>query len=142
MRDETPVLSARSLAVSIDGRWVVDDLDIEIPSLQFVAIVGPNGAGKTTLLRAFAGLPPSFGELNIGGVPINDLDPRTRARAIAFLPQRHVFHWPMPVADIVATFRTAYPGLFGDGAAAPVTRFRQEAGEATGGGEADPATTA
>lgn len=51
-------------------------------------------------------------------------------------------HADVPVADIVATFRTAYPGLFGDGAAAPVTRFRQEAGEATGDGEADPATTA
>jgi hypothetical protein len=49
----------------------------------------------------------------------------------------------VPVTDIVATFRHAYPGLFRDGAQAPVTRFRQEAGETAGGREAPgPSSTA
>lgn len=44
-------------------------------------------------------------------------------------------HADVPVADIVATFRRAYPGFFRAGGSAPVTRFRQEAGEADGTGE-------
>lgn len=44
-------------------------------------------------------------------------------------------HADVPVADIVATFRRAYPGFFRDGGPAPVTRFRQEAGETTADGE-------
>lgn len=100
-----PALQTRALAVSIDGRWVVKDLDIALARGEFTVIVGPNGAGKTSLLRALAGLQPAWGEVQVGGVPVGRLDPRTRARAIAYLPQGHVFHWPMRVADIVALGR-------------------------------------
>ncbi len=100
-----PALETRGLAVSLDGRWVVKDLDLTLARGEFTAIVGPNGAGKTSLLRALAGLEPCWGEVEIGGVPVAQLDLRTRARAIAYLPQGHVFHWPMPVADIVALGR-------------------------------------
>jgi len=50
-------------------------------------------------------------------------------------------HADVPVADIVATFRRAYPGFFHDGGAAPATRFRQEAGEAGGSRAAAGPTT-
>ncbi len=105
MSDPTPVLQARNLAVSIDGRWILQDLDIAFERGSFVAIVGPNGAGKSTLVRALGGLIPSFGRLTVAGVAIENLDLATRARAIAYLPQGHVFHWPMPVIDVVALGR-------------------------------------
>lgn len=108
-----PALQTRALAVSIDGRWVVKDLDITIARGAFTAVVGPNGAGKTSLLRALAGLVPSWGEVQVGGVPVSRLDPRTRARAIAYLPQGHSFHWPMSVADIVALGRLPHGTGFG-----------------------------
>ncbi|MGH7277982.1 MAG: hypothetical protein ACREJG_04770, partial [Candidatus Rokuibacteriota bacterium] len=41
-------------------------------------------------------------------------------------------HADVPVETIVAVFQREYPGLFASGAPAPATRFRQEAGEATG----------
>jgi transglutaminase-like putative cysteine protease len=44
-------------------------------------------------------------------------------------------HADVPVADIVTTFRHAYPGLFRAGAAAPATQFRQEAGGVAPEGE-------
>ncbi|NOQ54709.1 MAG: ATP-binding cassette domain-containing protein, partial [Thermoplasmata archaeon] len=37
----------------------IHQVDLEIPSGQFVTILGPNGAGKTTLLEAINGLLPS-----------------------------------------------------------------------------------
>ncbi len=114
MTDIMPAIETRGLAVSLDGRWVVKDLDITIARGEFTVIIGPNGAGKTTLLRALAGLEPSWGEVQIGGVAVDQLDLRTRARAIAYLPQGHVFHWPMSVADIVALGRLPHgSGLAG-----------------------------
>jgi iron complex transport system ATP-binding protein len=69
-------------------------------------VIGPNGAGKTTLLKALAGLlPAASGSVTLDGVPLGKVKPRMRARRIAYLPQGHVFHWPMPVADIVALGR-------------------------------------
>lgn len=100
-----PALGTRGLAVSAEGRWIVQDLDATFFRGEFTVLVGPNGAGKTSLVRALAGLSPSWGELNLGGVPITELDAKTRARAIAYLPQGHEFHWPIPVADIVALGR-------------------------------------
>lgn len=106
-------IETRGLAVSIDGQWVVKDLDVTFARGEFTAILGPNGAGKTTLMRALAGLEPSWGEIVIGGVSIEQLELPTRARAIAYLPQGHVFHWPMSVADIVALGRMPHGSGFG-----------------------------
>jgi iron complex transport system ATP-binding protein len=100
-----PVLEGRGMAVSLDGRWIIDTMDIAFRQGEFAVIIGPNGAGKTTLIRALAGLLPAWGKVSVGGVGFEQLDPRTRARAIAYLPQGHVFHWPLPVVDVVALGR-------------------------------------
>jgi iron complex transport system ATP-binding protein len=109
-----PALQTRGLAVSIDGRWVVKDLDLSVERGELTIVVGPNGAGKTTLIRALAGLETSWGEVRVGGVPLDQLDLRTRARAISYLPQGHVFYWPMTVTDVVALGRVPHgSGLAG-----------------------------
>jgi len=46
----------------------LQDIDLEIPSGQFVALVGASGCGKTTLLNMMAGLiEPSGGTITVGG---------------------------------------------------------------------------
>lgn len=114
MSTGAPVLATRGLAVSVEGRWIVQDLDTTFFRGEFTIIVGPNGAGKTSLVRSLAGLSPSWGEIEVGGVAIADLDPRTRARAISYLPQGHEFHWPMPVGDVVALGRIPYSSAIGN----------------------------
>jgi ABC-type nitrate/sulfonate/bicarbonate transport system ATPase subunit len=55
---------------SPDGRHIlaVDDVSIDIPRGQFVAIVGPSGCGKTTVLNMLAGLVvPSEGQVYLNG---------------------------------------------------------------------------
>ncbi len=44
----------------------VNDLSLEIPTNQFIAILGPNGAGKTTLVEMIEGIQkPTHGEITI-----------------------------------------------------------------------------
>lgn len=98
-------LVVENLSVSLGGREVVHDVSFACPSGALVALVGPNGAGKTSLLRALAGLVPSTGGMRLRADDLRSLDPKARARAVAYLPQGHEAHWPLPARDIVALGR-------------------------------------
>jgi iron complex transport system ATP-binding protein len=98
-------LSIANATVNLGGRPVLAGIDLTLRRGEFVAMVGSNGAGKTTLLRALAGLVPTSGDLTIDTSHLARLSLAERARRIAYLPQGHVFHWPMPVAEIVALGR-------------------------------------
>jgi ABC-2 type transport system ATP-binding protein len=63
MAGMTPLLRATRLHVAYGDVHVLDGIDLEIASGEFVALIGPNGAGKTTLLHAMAGTAPLCGGL-------------------------------------------------------------------------------
>jgi iron complex transport system ATP-binding protein len=98
-------LDVSGVSVVLGGKPILSDVSLSVGRGEFVAIVGPNGAGKTTLMRAAAGLVASTGKIEVLGSPLDKLPLAERARRIAYLPQGHVFHWPLPVADIVALGR-------------------------------------
>ncbi len=51
-----------------NGAQALDDVDIDIPAGQFVAVIGPSGAGKSTFLRCINGLvKPSQGHVWVDG---------------------------------------------------------------------------
>ncbi len=57
----------------------VDDLDLEVGSGQFFALLGPSGCGKTTTLRMVAGLEePTVGTIELAGEDISRLKPYKR----------------------------------------------------------------
>ena len=57
-----------SLAVSLGGRTVLQNVSLSVPSGASVAIVGVSGVGKTTLLRCVAGLlTPTGGRVLVDG---------------------------------------------------------------------------
>ena len=101
------VLEAADVTVRLGGHLIVDRARLALRRGEVVALVGPNGAGKTTLVRALAGLLPAEGRVSLEGRALQSYSPRERARRIAYLPQGHVFHWPMPVAALVGLGR--YP---------------------------------
>ncbi len=107
-----PLLEAHAVTVALGGAPVVQHANLALRAGELVALVGPNGAGKTTLMRALAGLLTATGDIDIGGRELSELTPRERARAIAYLPQGHVFHWPMEVAAVVALGRHPHADAF------------------------------
>ena len=98
-------LAIRDLDVDLGGRRVVSGLSLECPAGSLMAVVGPNGAGKTSLLRALVALLPSRGTIRLASQDVAAMAPRERARRIAYLPQGHEAHWPLPARDIVALGR-------------------------------------
>jgi thiamine transport system ATP-binding protein len=64
------VLEIRHLTVRFDGDLAVDDVSLDLPEGDVLAVVGPSGCGKSTLLRAVAGLE----ELSAGSVAYDGRD--------------------------------------------------------------------
>jgi iron complex transport system ATP-binding protein len=105
-------LAADGVTVRLGGATIVTRASLSLRGGKLVALVGPNGAGKTTLIRALAGLVPADGAIALGGRPLEAMKPRERARAVAYLPQGHIFHWPMSVESIVMLGRAPHGDPF------------------------------
>ena len=101
----SPVIDVRSVQVVIAGRPVLHDVDLSVPSGQFVALMGANGSGKSTLVRAVTGLRSvASGQVELFGTPL----PRFREwHRIGFVPQRSgaASGVPASVREVVASGR-------------------------------------
>ena len=106
------IFSATNLSVQISNKPIVTNTSFDLRNGEFVGLIGPNGAGKTTLLRAMAGAETAQGDMKLGDTKFAELSAQERAKKIAYLPQGHVFHWPMPVASVVALGRLPHADFF------------------------------
>jgi putative ABC transport system ATP-binding protein len=73
---------------------VLQDLSLDIPAGEFVALMGPSGSGKTTLLNLIGGLDtPSSGQITVAGQRLDRLGSgalaRWRAGHIGFVFQSY-----------------------------------------------------
>lgn len=69
------ILETKDLSVTLEGRSILEDINLSIEKNKVLAIIGPNGAGKSVLLRTLLGLVPHSGKITwqkgikIGYVP-------------------------------------------------------------------------
>jgi zinc/manganese transport system ATP-binding protein len=83
----TEAISIRGARVDLGGRVVWRDVELDVGTGEFLAILGPNGVGKSTLLKAILGLVPLVaGEIRVLGRPAGEAN-----NAIGYLPQRRSF---------------------------------------------------
>ena len=87
---------------------VLNDITLDIPSGEMVALLGPSGSGKTTLLRIIAGLESQSG----GKLSFHDTDVsrvHARDRQVGFVFQHYALFRHMTVFDNVAFGLTVLP---------------------------------
>ena len=87
---------------------VLNDISLDIPSGQMVALLGPSGSGKTTLLRIIAGLEHQ----NSGHLRFHDKDVtrlHARDRQVGFVFQHYALFRHMTVFDNIAFGLTVLP---------------------------------
>jgi lactose/L-arabinose transport system ATP-binding protein len=78
-------VTLRKIRKNFGALEVIKGVDLDVRSGEFMVFVGPSGCGKSTLLRMIAGLEDiSAGVLEIGGKPMNDVDPSKRGIAMVF----------------------------------------------------------
>ncbi|MEW6029557.1 MAG: Fe-S cluster assembly ATPase SufC [Chloroflexota bacterium] len=101
-------LVIRNLHVGIEGKEILQGLDLTVRQGEIHAIMGPNGTGKSTLAYTLMGHPGytvTAGEVIFKGQNILDLEPDERSRLGLFL----AFQYPVAIPGVtVANFlRTA-----------------------------------
>ena len=103
-----PLLEIKNLHVEIDGKKILNGLDLVVNKGEVQAIMGPNGSGKSTLAHVLAGKAEYEvleGEVTLEGENVLDMEPDERAAKGVFL----AFQYPIEIPGVATmTFlRTA-----------------------------------
>jgi|ERR1043166_1473624 len=103
-----PLLEIKNLHVEIDGKKILNGLDLTVNKGEVHAIMGPNGSGKSTLAYVLSGKADyevTQGEILFDGENVLELEPDERAARGFFL----AFQYPIEIPGVATmTFlRTA-----------------------------------
>ncbi|WP_417597753.1 ABC transporter ATP-binding protein [Oceanospirillum sp.] len=108
-----PLLASHNLTVSIGGKTLCRNWQLQLNSGEIWGILGGNGAGKTTLLHTLAGLRKADqGEILLQGRPLQKLKDRERAQQLGFLLQDDSTAFPATVLETALQGRHPHMGHF------------------------------
>jgi Fe-S cluster assembly ATP-binding protein len=102
------MLEVKNLHVEVDGKKILNGLDLTVQDGEVHAIMGPNGSGKSTLSYVLAGKDDyevTDGEVLYNRVNLLEMQPDERAAAGLFL----AFQYPIEIPGVgtMAFLRTA-----------------------------------
>ncbi len=93
------MLKIEGLAAEIDGKPILNGIDLEVPTGELHAIMGPNGSGKSTLSYVLAGregYEVTGGSVTFDGQDLLAMEPEERAAAGLFL----AFQYPVELPGV------------------------------------------
>jgi Fe-S cluster assembly ATP-binding protein len=93
------VLKIEGLSAEIDGKPILNGIDLEVPTGELHAVMGPNGSGKSTLSYVLAGregYEVTGGSATFDGQDLLAMEPEERAAAGLFL----AFQYPVELPGV------------------------------------------
>ncbi|HLP47682.1 MAG TPA: ABC transporter ATP-binding protein [Candidatus Kapabacteria bacterium] len=109
------MIELKNLSYRLNGKEILNNINLSVKQGDFWLIFGPNGAGKTTLLKILCGLIHDYkGQALINGQTIKSLSIRDLAAIISYQPQFEEFSLPISIKDILLAGRYPYKSFFKD----------------------------
>ena len=94
-------IEIRNISKRFGNFVALDNINLDIPTGELVALLGPSGCGKTTLLRIIAGMEtPDAGDILFSGAEATHL--HARERNVGFVFQHYALFRHMTVFENVA----------------------------------------
>lgn len=96
------MLSIENLHAQVEGKKILNGIDLDIKAGEVHAIMGPNGSGKSTLSAAIAGHQDydiTKGTMILEGEDLSELDAEERAHKGVFLS----FQYPVEIPGVSVT---------------------------------------
>ena len=93
------MLKIEGLTAEIEGKPILNGIDLEVPTGELHAIMGPNGSGKSTLSYVLAGregYEVTGGSVTLDGQDLLAMEPEERAAAGVFL----AFQYPVELPGV------------------------------------------
>jgi Fe-S cluster assembly ATP-binding protein len=93
------MLKIEGLTAEIDGKPILNGIDLEVPTGELHAVMGPNGSGKSTLsyvLSGREGYEVTGGSVTFDGQDLLAMEPEERAAAGLFL----AFQYPVELPGV------------------------------------------
>lgn len=93
------ILSVKNLTANVEGKQILNGLNLEIKAGEVHAIMGQNGSGKSTFSKVLAGHPAyevTGGEITFLGQNLLELEPENRALEGIFL----AFQYPIEIPGV------------------------------------------
>ena len=88
----------RKLSITLGGKAIIRELDLQVEPGEFLVLLGPSGCGKSTLLHSIAGLiDAAGGSIEIGGRDMTQSEPSERGIGMVF--QSYALYPTMTVKD-------------------------------------------
>jgi Fe-S cluster assembly ATP-binding protein len=96
------MLSIKNIHATIEGKQILNGIDLDIKPGEVHAIMGPNGSGKSTLALVLAGrdgYEVTQGSATFSGKDLLEMPPEDRAREGLFL----AFQYPVEIPGVSTT---------------------------------------
>ena len=105
-------IRVEELEKSLDGRKIIERINLAVKDKETVGVIGPNGSGKSTLLKCiYRVLEPELGKVFLGADELRDLSVRESAMRQAVLAQHHSTGFDFTVLEVVLMGRSPYKGI-------------------------------
>ena len=107
-------IKVTDLDVAYEQKYIIKNMNLEIPKGKITMIIGSNGCGKSTLLKTIARIiTPKKGEIQLNGISIQQQAPKEIAKKMAVLPQSPIVPSGLLVKELVSYGRFPYQSAMG-----------------------------